>query len=262
MASELALENVRNVRIACAAALILGFFMPWVSIWGMGIAGYKIPEIAQGLHGFGNAMGRQGDPRIIFSLIPYLVPTLAFVAIINLLSKPVSKTVDRLGLVTGAMPFLMLLYGMSQLGGDLFRVLAIGGYWTLLAGAVLIVASLEFDTIVQYQQAMSATENNSRPFQEQRVLTPGYSETTFPYDCSVCGSSQRSNVVACSDCGTANPHNPSSKDSSGSVSTGPGVASVQATDNLPTGGKHFCAQCGERITHTDNFCSQCGSSAL
>ena len=126
-------RRMTNVKIACAAALIAGFFMPWVSIWGMGIPGYKIPELAQGFRSFGSAVGIKQDPRSLFFLLPYLIPILAFSTIINLLGQSVPKKTDILAVITGIAPILGLIYGLSQVGLDLFQGLAVGAYWTLTA---------------------------------------------------------------------------------------------------------------------------------
>jgi hypothetical protein len=42
--------------------------------------------------------------------------------------------------ITGVVPWLGLLYGVSQVGKDLFHVLGIGAYLTLLAGLALVFA--------------------------------------------------------------------------------------------------------------------------
>lgn len=80
---------------------------------------------------------------------------------------------------------------------------------------------------------------------------------TFSYQCSACGSFQKSHVMSCSDCGTANPHRPSNASTYSSRSTESHSKGV-VTDLVQS--PLFCSECGERMDRTYKFCAQCGSS--
>ncbi len=216
-------DGRRKIRIVCAAALIPGVFMPWVNIWGMGIAGYKIPEFAGGLRQFGIAAGQ--DPTILILYLPYVIPVLALVTIVNALASEPTGQPDVLGLITGAGPFLGFLYVLSQVGANLFQILDIGSYWTLAAAGVLAGVSLQSDT-----QAWLG----SKP----------------TYECSSCHTHLGVDDKSCPTCGATGSQRTISS-SSDIVGFGGALAPVTSS---------FCAECGERAQKEDKFCSQCGSA--
>lgn len=137
-------DKTRNIRIASAAAMIAGFFMPWASIWGVSLPGYKIPEIASGIHQFSRAMSGRGDPNFLLAYSVYAVPILALLTVLDALGGSTNERRRRsLGALTGGLPLLGFTYILGKVGMDLFQILAIGAYWTLIAGVVLLLSTLQ-----------------------------------------------------------------------------------------------------------------------
>ncbi len=117
---------MRNVRVGSAGALIAGFFMPWVSIWGVSLPGYRIPEIAGGFDQFTQAMGGKGDPNLLLFYSVYAIPILALLTLLSALAHKTDEDWEKpLSVITGVVPFAGFVYVISQVGEDLFKILAL-----------------------------------------------------------------------------------------------------------------------------------------
>src|SRR5204862_349949 len=101
-----------KVENICAAALILAFFLPWVSIGGLfTIPGYKIPDIVQALSGLGSSLAEmgnqtgqasQGTPAVTYAIYGlYLIPILA---VYFLVRAGTGKSTKGVGLAAGLLP--------------------------------------------------------------------------------------------------------------------------------------------------------------
>lgn len=108
-------------QAACAAVIVVAFFMPWVQLFGLSGSGYSLSQFGS----YGNAA--------------WLIPILAAATLFKTLTGTPSHL---LALATGAAPFLGLAYAMTKVGRDLLHVMAIGFYVTLIAGAVLIALAV------------------------------------------------------------------------------------------------------------------------
>ncbi len=75
------------------------------------------------------------------------------------------------------------------------------------------------------------------------------SADTFTYRC-LCGTFLRSDVIACPNCGTENPHNPANKSK---VVTGQDRSAPQ-----PSSEAIRCIRCGVGLNQDDKFCGSCG----
>jgi len=105
----------------CAIGLLVSFFLPWIQFFGQGLSGFDLQKMR----------GHQKWLWIIpiFSVITIFVPAVGHCRKIA-------------GLLTGALPFLTLGYGLSQIGGDLMKLLHIGAYAGLALGLLLFILSL------------------------------------------------------------------------------------------------------------------------
>jgi hypothetical protein len=71
--------------------------------------------------------------------------------------------------VTGFLPWAGLLYGLSKLGTDLFQILSIGAYLTLLAGLVLFGVALFVDSQTVHTREADATKEQAAQPSATRV---------------------------------------------------------------------------------------------
>ncbi|MBI3756213.1 MAG: hypothetical protein HY265_08645 [Deltaproteobacteria bacterium] len=102
----------------CAVAMIGFFFLPWVQFLGVNASGYDITKLGS------------------YANWAWAIPvaaglTVAFSFAVNN-AKP-------LAIITGLLPFIGLAYVLSQMGKDLFHILAIGVYLTLVVGLLMIL---------------------------------------------------------------------------------------------------------------------------
>lgn len=106
-----------GVALLAAGAMLLGFFLPWAQLFGFGASGYDL--------------GRLGS----YGNFAWISPVGA--ALVLLLNLTQTRT-RPLQVLVGLAPWLGLLYGLVKLGDQLFQVLSIGAYVTLVAAALLI----------------------------------------------------------------------------------------------------------------------------
>jgi hypothetical protein len=105
------------VALLAAAAMLIGFFLPWAQLFGFGASGYNLGQLGS----YGN--------------LAWITPIgAALVLLLNL-----TQTAGRpFQVLVGLTPWLGLLYGLIKLGDVLFQVLSIGAYVTLVAATLLI----------------------------------------------------------------------------------------------------------------------------
>ena len=107
----------RTLISIAAAAVFFSFFLPWVNILGANISGMDIQK-------------NFSDYRLV-----WLVPVLAVITFLLNFAGQKTNLVRRLA---GLCPFVILAYALSQMGSDLFRVVAVGGWLELIGGIALI----------------------------------------------------------------------------------------------------------------------------
>lgn len=114
------MESLKRIDSVVALSLIASFFMPWAQMLGLGVSGYTL--------------GRIGSYANLAWAIPILSATIVLVALRG-------GDTRVLAVITGLLPFVALIYGLTKAGPDLFHVLAIGAYLTLAGGATLVLSS-------------------------------------------------------------------------------------------------------------------------
>jgi hypothetical protein len=107
------------VTVALTTVMLLAFFLPWGQLLGEGVSGYTCGQIGS------------------YANLVWLIPILASAVLIVALS---AQDVPALRVACGGVPWLYLFYGVVRVGSDLFHVLAIGAYLTLLCGFLLLFA--------------------------------------------------------------------------------------------------------------------------
>ncbi len=101
----------------CAVGLLICFFLPWISFLGSA-SGFDLTKVG-------------GKSLLLWSL-----PIFSALTILAGMTKNRSKSLAQF---TGALPFFVLAYGLYNVGSDLIRILAIGGYLSLILGLALFI---------------------------------------------------------------------------------------------------------------------------
>jgi len=109
-----------QVATVCAAGLALCFFLPWLQLFGAKVSGWELQ--------------RYGDTAKFFWLSPILGGLTLFAGITG-------RSQQIAGQLAGASPFAILAYGLSQMGRELFDVLAPGAWLGLILGVILFLAA-------------------------------------------------------------------------------------------------------------------------
>ncbi|PIP06963.1 MAG: hypothetical protein CO012_03455 [Syntrophobacterales bacterium CG_4_8_14_3_um_filter_49_14] len=122
------MKPLQKTQIICAIGLFISFFLPWVKLFFFTGSGY---DLAANLGGEAS--------------LAWLIP-LSSIAVVAVAFYEQSTRTNSFGkissIIAGALPFVGLLYGLSQIGKDLFEVLAIGAYLSLIIGLILILSGI------------------------------------------------------------------------------------------------------------------------
>lgn len=122
-----------------AAALIIFFFLPWFGAGPFSVSGYTLTTIPSVLNAASSSSGVRTDSSIGLLYIVWLVPILS---IITLALGLTGRSPRAMAIVTGVVTLLMFLFVFIAGGGDVFKVLGIGSYLTILAAIGLILAAI------------------------------------------------------------------------------------------------------------------------
>jgi hypothetical protein len=102
----------------CAVCLCICFFLPWIGFFGTA-SGFDLAKTG-------------GKALILWSIPIFSVITI----LINVITKNRIRIVAQF---TGTFPFVGLAYGLYHLKIDFMRILAIGGYLSLILGLALFI---------------------------------------------------------------------------------------------------------------------------
>jgi len=133
------MDAIKKPENWCAIGMIGFFFLPWAQLFGANGSGYELSKFGS----YGNWA--------------WVIPITAVVTLVISLSGNSAKP---LHIVTGLLPYAGVAYGLSQMGKDLFHVLAIGVYLTLLAGLFMVLFAsgvLRINTAVTVGEATNRT---------------------------------------------------------------------------------------------------------
>jgi|ETNmetMinimDraft_13_1059891.scaffolds.fasta_scaffold53167_1 hypothetical protein len=134
--------NYKKSENIFAIVMLIAFFLPWVNIGGfITVAGYNIPNVLEGLGTFANALNKSGSKTEIpfYFYLVYLVPLLTIGIIILDLKGIETK---RVSILAGALPILTLVYFLVKNGFEIYQVMGIGAYITVIASIGLILGAL------------------------------------------------------------------------------------------------------------------------
>ena len=117
--------NIKKIENICAAALIVAFFLPWVSMGFLSVSGYDLAATG-------------GAATLVF-LLPLLAIAVLANDSMNFLDADKSK---YLTYATGGIPIIYIVARLIDLGGDFFSGASIGIYLTLIASIAMILGAL------------------------------------------------------------------------------------------------------------------------
>lgn len=102
-----------------AAILGLSFFLTWAQIFGKNLSGFDLQKVGKGYY-----------------YLHWIIPICAALTIGASFSGFSQKIIAQ---VTGALPFLFLLFWLNRVGSDLLQVLSFGASLSLLSGLALFI---------------------------------------------------------------------------------------------------------------------------
>ncbi len=112
--------NVSQAVNVCAAGLLGCFFLPWINFFLGKPSGLDF--------------AKEGGKFLLF----WAIPIFCVLTIIAGITKQSQKIIAR---TTGELPFLILGYGLYQMGKDVLQIIEIGGWACLALGLVLFLLS-------------------------------------------------------------------------------------------------------------------------
>ena len=112
-------RNIHSIILVCSLALIGCFFLPWIKFLFGTPSGYDLQQLPS------------DEAKLV-----WLIPATALVALLAAMTK---KGVLVASQAAGAMPFLALIYYRIKLGEELFQILQIGAYLSLVLGVILFI---------------------------------------------------------------------------------------------------------------------------
>lgn len=109
-------SGISNLIRLCALGLLISFFLPWIQF--IGLSGFDLQKMP----------GHQKWLWIIpaFSVITIFVPV-------------AGRCLKIAALFTGVFPFCVLAYGINQVGSELLRTVAFGGWLSLSFALALLI---------------------------------------------------------------------------------------------------------------------------
>ena len=109
----------QRIEVLSAIALLVAFFLPWGKVFIFTGSGYDL-----GVH-------FSGEAKFVWSIPAGAIAIIAL-AFYRVNTKVISG-------ITGILPFIIVGRAYTEIGKDLFQVMAIGAYLTLLVGVLLIL---------------------------------------------------------------------------------------------------------------------------
>ncbi len=120
------MKSFQKIEVFCAIGLFISFFLPWAKLFFFTGSGY---DLATNL----------GDEAKFAWLIP--LSSIVVIVVVFYESNTNTDNLSKISsIIAGAFPFIGLFYVLSQIGKDIFEILAIGAYLSLIIGLILILS--------------------------------------------------------------------------------------------------------------------------
>ena len=135
--------NYKKPENIFAIAMLIAFFLPWINVGGLiSVEGYNIPNTLEVGATIANAFKESGEKGVdvpFYFYLVYLIPLLT-IGIIILDYKGIETKL--VSIFAGALPILTLIYFIVDIGFDVYKVMGIGAYITIIASIGLILGAL------------------------------------------------------------------------------------------------------------------------
>ena len=145
---------LEKTEVIFALALIVSFFLPWVSLGGLvSFSGFSIPDALKGLMSIGSSLSgnKTGIPwKVYLVYLLYLIPLCSAAVIILGLRERNTKIIS---IATAILPFAALACAVVKFG-NVFAAASIGVYLTLASAFCLLLAALG---IIRFRRAETAS---------------------------------------------------------------------------------------------------------
>jgi predicted Zn finger-like uncharacterized protein len=131
-------KHILKVENICAICLFIFFFFSWVKIAGLiSVSGYGIPDGMKAIAHLGAAFSDQKrvDPSVHLYYLLYLIPIFSIVTIVFSITGKDAKVP---GFIAAVLPIVFFLVAVFKVGTEIFDVLAIGFYLTIITSLVMI----------------------------------------------------------------------------------------------------------------------------
>jgi len=133
--------NLPALLVSLAAvAIVIAFFLPWY-LRGPGYSGYEIPELVRAFKESTSLKVWTGrfDYRVYLIYALYVIP---LGAVVTLVLMALKKKYRYAAWPTALIPLVGFLYGVIAKGPKLFSKIGIGGWITIGAALVMLLALL------------------------------------------------------------------------------------------------------------------------
>jgi hypothetical protein len=132
-------KNLLRIENLCALCLILFFFFSWINIGGfISVSGYGIPDGVKAIAQWDAVLEEQKgvNPSVHLYYLLYLIPISSIVTIVFSLMGKDNKIP---GFIAAALPIVFFFIAIFKAGTNLFDVLAIGFYLTIITSTVMML---------------------------------------------------------------------------------------------------------------------------
>ncbi len=133
--------NFKKIENICAIVLLVAFFLPWVSFFGMSASGYSIPGIVSGLNQWGSSLSGEAASVPWQVYLVYLVPLTAIGVLVTDFLKTDEMIARIVAILAGVIPIAGVIYMLIESGGEVFNYLSLGAYLTILAAIGMLLAT-------------------------------------------------------------------------------------------------------------------------
>tara|TARA_Y100001970_G_scaffold147465_1_gene181063 strand:+ start:891 stop:1319 length:429 start_codon:yes stop_codon:yes gene_type:complete len=133
--------NFKKIENICAIVLLVAFFLPWVSVFGMSASGFSIPGIVSQFSQLGSSISGESASVPWQVYLVYLVPLTAVGVLVTDFLKTDEMIARIVAILAGVVPIAGVIYMLIQGGGEVFSYLGFGAYLTILAAIGMLLAT-------------------------------------------------------------------------------------------------------------------------
>ncbi len=185
------ISNNGRRAMGSAIVILVSFFLPWTQLLGLGLSGYDLAKLGS------------------YANWVWVVPLSACFLLYHCIA---GNSVVRAQYFAGIAPWLGLLYGLVKVGENLFHILSIGAYLTLIAASALLAQnssenSQDFLSILTFgllgNPSAKASQQTSLPDDTLEISpeTPPVDDALDETACLECSTVIPAGTKSCPKCG-------------------------------------------------------------